>query len=81
MACLQQKLRTCWWFDGKGRDAAALCVTLLPDSAIAGRRGPAGKSPLVVEFTLAGAPMTILDGGPGCSAHRTGPRPTARSRP
>jgi predicted 3-demethylubiquinone-9 3-methyltransferase (glyoxalase superfamily) len=65
MAYLQQKVRTCWWFDGNGHEAAAFYVTLLPDSAIEGGHGPEGGPPLVVEFTLAGAPMMILNGGPG----------------
>jgi predicted 3-demethylubiquinone-9 3-methyltransferase (glyoxalase superfamily) len=64
MAYLQQKVRTCWWFDGNGHEAAAFYVTLLPNSAIEGGHGPEDK-PLVVEFTLAGAPMMILNGGPG----------------
>lgn len=65
MAYLQQKVRTCWWFDGNGHEAAAFYVTLLPDSAIEGGHGPDGGPPRVVEFTLAGAPMTIMNGGPG----------------
>jgi predicted 3-demethylubiquinone-9 3-methyltransferase (glyoxalase superfamily) len=65
MAYLQQKVRTCWWFDGNGHEAAAFYVKLLPDSAIEGGHGPEGKPPLIVEFTLAGAPMMILNGGPG----------------
>jgi predicted 3-demethylubiquinone-9 3-methyltransferase (glyoxalase superfamily) len=81
MTCLQQKVRTCWRFDGSGHEAAAFCVTLLPGSAIEGGHGPTGKPPLFVEFTLAGAPILALNGGPGRSAHRTRPRPTARSRP
>jgi predicted 3-demethylubiquinone-9 3-methyltransferase (glyoxalase superfamily) len=64
MAFLSQKVRTCWWFNGKGLEAARHYVSLLPDSHIEGNVNPAGGEPLVVEFTLAGAPMMILNGGP-----------------
>lgn len=58
------KVRTCLWFDGRGREAAEFYVSLLPDSAIETPCRPAPDPPLVVEFTLAGAPYMILDGGP-----------------
>ena len=65
MAALQQKVRTCWWFDGNGYEAATFYCSLLPDSRIDGEFEPQnGTEPLVVEFTLAGAPMMILNGGP-----------------
>ena len=59
------KVRTCLWFDGNGHEAAAFYVSLLPDSFVEtgftpDRDGP----PLVVEFTLAGAPYMVLNGGP-----------------
>ena len=59
------KVRTCLWFDAGGEAAAAFYVTLLPDSRIetAVRPEPDGPA-LVVEFTLAGAPYMILNGGP-----------------
>lgn len=65
MTGLQRKVRTCLWFDGNGHEAAAHYVSLLPDSCIdlEVRPDPNG-APLVVEFTLAGAPMMILNGGP-----------------
>ncbi len=65
MSYLQHKVRTCWWFDGNGHEAAEFYVSLFPDSAIEGGHGPAGQPPVVVEFRLAGAPMMILNGGPG----------------
>jgi predicted 3-demethylubiquinone-9 3-methyltransferase (glyoxalase superfamily)/uncharacterized protein YndB with AHSA1/START domain len=58
----QQKVRTCLWFDGNGHEAARYYVSLLPDSFI--ETEWVGDPPLVVEFTLAGAPMMILNGGP-----------------
>ena len=59
MAFLQSKVRTCLWFEKNGLEAARFWCSLLPDSAVEGEVGP-----LIVEFTLAGAPMMILNGGP-----------------
>ena len=59
------KVRTCLWFDGRGEEAAEFYVSLLPDSAIdAVYRPNPGAPALVVEFTLAGAPYMVLNGGP-----------------
>jgi predicted 3-demethylubiquinone-9 3-methyltransferase (glyoxalase superfamily) len=58
---LHQKLRTCLWFAGEGEQAADFYVSLLPDSFIEGGHGPEGGPKLVIEFTLAGAPMMILN--------------------
>ena len=61
----QRQVRTCFWFNRRGIDAARFYVGLLPDSRIDavfdhGR----SDDPMVVEFTLAGAPMMILTAGP-----------------
>ncbi len=59
------KVRTCLLFDGRGEDAAKFYVSLLPDSRIEDIVRPDPDSPaLVVEFTLAGAPYMVLNGGP-----------------
>ena len=59
------KVRTCLWFDGGGQEAAEFYVSLLPHSAIDAISRPNPDVPaLVVEFTLAGAPYMILNGGP-----------------
>jgi predicted 3-demethylubiquinone-9 3-methyltransferase (glyoxalase superfamily) len=59
------KVRTCFWFARRGIDAAQFYVTLLPDSRIDGVFDHGRPDdPMVVEFTLAGAPMMILTGGP-----------------
>ena len=59
------RVRTCLWFDGRGQEAAEFYVSLLPDSAIDAISRPNPDAPaLVVEFTLAGAPYMILNGGP-----------------
>lgn len=59
------KVRTCLWFNGQGEEAAEFYTTLLPDSHIESRSYPEpGKPALVVEFTLAGAPYMVLNGGP-----------------
>ena len=59
------KVRTCLWFDGDAKAAAAFYVSLLPDSGIDSvmRPDPAGPA-VLVEFTLAGAPFMLLNGGP-----------------
>lgn len=59
------KVRTCLWFDGRGEEAAEFYVSLLPDSRIESVTRPTPDGPpLVVEFTLAGAPYMALNGGP-----------------
>lgn len=65
MAGLEKKVRTCLWFQEGGVKAAQFYVSLLPDSRIDGvfEHGRP-DDPMVVEFTLAGAPMMILTGGP-----------------
>lgn len=65
MAGLEKKVRTCLWFQEGGVKAAEFYVSLLPDSRIDGvfEHGRP-DDPMVVEFTLAGAPMMILTGGP-----------------
>jgi predicted 3-demethylubiquinone-9 3-methyltransferase (glyoxalase superfamily) len=62
MTSSKPRVRTCLWFDGNGHEAARLYVSLLPDSFIETKWR--GDPPLVVTFTLAGAPMMILNGGP-----------------
>lgn len=58
-------VRTCLWFDGQGEEAARFYVSLLPGSAIEGVHRPAPDGPaLIVEFSLAGAPYMVLNGGP-----------------
>ena len=61
----KSKVRTCFWFAEGGHAAATFYVSLLPDSTIDAvyEHGQA-KDPMVVEFTLAGAPMMILTAGP-----------------
>jgi predicted 3-demethylubiquinone-9 3-methyltransferase (glyoxalase superfamily) len=61
----QRKVRTCFWFARRGVDAAHFYISLLPDSridAVFDHGRP--EDPMVVEFTLAGAPMMILTAGP-----------------
>jgi predicted 3-demethylubiquinone-9 3-methyltransferase (glyoxalase superfamily) len=62
---MSTKVRTCLWFNGGGLDAAQHYVSLLPDSRIESTFAPAPDGPpLVIDFTLAGAPYQILDAGP-----------------
>ncbi|WP_324752017.1 VOC family protein [Roseovarius sp. Pro17] len=59
------KVRTCLWFEKGGLDAAKEYVSLVPDSRIeAVRDSGQPDDPMIVEFTLAGAPMMILTAGP-----------------
>jgi predicted 3-demethylubiquinone-9 3-methyltransferase (glyoxalase superfamily) len=61
----RSKIRTCLWFAKDGLKAAEYYVSLLPWSAIDAvydHGNPA--DPMVVEFTLHGAPMMILTAGP-----------------
>ncbi len=57
-------LSTCLWFDGNGLEAAEFYTSLLPASQIDNvMAGPDGL-PLMVNFTLMGASMQALNGGP-----------------
>lgn len=59
------KVRTCLWFNGNGHEAAEFYVSLLPGGFIENVLRPKpDEPPLVVEFTLGGAPMMVLNGGP-----------------
>ncbi|MGB3553191.1 MAG: VOC family protein [Jannaschia sp.] len=59
------KVRTCLWFEKNGHEAAQEYVQLVPDSRIeAVRENGQPDDPMIVEFTLAGAPMMILTAGP-----------------
>ena len=61
----QPKVRTCLWFDKNGKEAVDFYISLLPDSYIESEFTPEEKGPpLIVEFTLAGAPYMVLNGGP-----------------
>ncbi|MFN4025088.1 MAG: VOC family protein [Hyphomonas sp.] len=64
MAGLEKKVRVCLWFQTGGLKAAEYYVSLLPDSRIDAvfEHGNAAD-PMVVEFTLGGAPMMILTAG------------------
>ena len=61
---MKPKVRTCLWYDGDGEEAAELYVSLLPESRVesALQRNAEGR-PLIVEFTLAGAPYMALKEG------------------
>lgn len=61
----RSKVRTCLWFEKGGREAAEFYVSLLPFSAIDAVLDHGNPDdPMVVEFTLHGAPMMILTAGP-----------------
>lgn len=54
---------TCLWFESHGIDAARFYVSLIPNSRLM-TQAAADESPMIVEFTLAGVPYRILNGGP-----------------
>jgi len=59
------KVRTCLWFGGNGKEAAQFYVSLLPDSQIEREYYPdPDRPPLVLDFTLGGAPYQILNAEP-----------------
>ncbi len=65
MALLEKKVRTCLWFQKGGAEAAEFYISLLPESRIDGVMDHGvPDDPMVVEYTLAGAPMMHLTGGP-----------------
>lgn len=57
-------VRTCLWFDRGGLEAAVFYTSLIADSHVASDAAGDGSEPMLVEFTLAGVPYTILNGGP-----------------
>ena len=58
------KARTCLWFEKGGAEAAAFYVSLLPDSRVETEHALGRDEPVLIDFTLAGAPCQILNGGP-----------------
>jgi predicted 3-demethylubiquinone-9 3-methyltransferase (glyoxalase superfamily) len=62
---MSAKVRTCLWFASDGLEAARFYTSLLPDSRIDSTFATAADAqPLLVDFTLCGAPYQILNGGP-----------------
>lgn len=57
------RVRTCLWFERGGLEAARFYVGLIPGSALE-TEAREGDEPMVVAFSLAGAPYQILNGGP-----------------
>ena len=64
---MMPKITPCLWFDGNAEEAAGFYVSLLPDSRIDRiSRSPADNpstsegAVLMVAFTLAGQPFTVL---------------------
>lgn len=61
----RHKVRTCLWFEKGGLEAAKFYVSLLPWSAIDTVLDHGQSAdPMVVEYTLRGAPMMHLTAGP-----------------
>ncbi|MEO0816160.1 MAG: VOC family protein [Pseudomonadota bacterium] len=58
------KTRICLWFEKGGLGAAQFYTTLLPNSSVEAVDWPGDSEPIIVNFTLAGTPYQILNGGP-----------------
>src|SRR5664279_3149570 len=86
-------IRPCLWFDGQAEEAAALYVSLFPDSKILSVFRYPEESPMpagdvaTVDFLVAGLPVQLLNGGPhfravrGVLAVGDGRRRPGRGRP
>ena len=61
MAC-DVKVRTCLWFDNDGLAAAKFYVSLVANSRL--DIDDAETAPVVIPFSLGGAPFQIVNGGP-----------------
>ncbi|WKD49661.1 VOC family protein [Microbulbifer spongiae] len=61
---MNSKIRTCLWFEKGGLEAAHFYTSLISNSALDDDENYGSRYPLVVNFTLAGAPYQILNGGP-----------------
>lgn len=61
---MSAKVRTCLWFEKDGLAAARFYTSLLPDSWVDTEHALGRDEPLLIDFTLAGAPYQILNGGP-----------------
>jgi predicted 3-demethylubiquinone-9 3-methyltransferase (glyoxalase superfamily) len=59
---MTHKVRTCLWFEKDGLAAARFYTGLVPDSALE-TDAPEGSNPIIVAFSLGGAPYQILNGG------------------
>jgi predicted 3-demethylubiquinone-9 3-methyltransferase (glyoxalase superfamily) len=68
---IKQKLSPCLWYDRKAEEAAALYVSIFPDSRVddilkSHSDWPGGKAgdAVLVRFTIAGMQCQALNGGP-----------------
>ena len=61
---MRPKTRICLWFEKGGLEVARFYTSLLPDSEVEIGNWPSEHEPIIVNFTLAGTPYQILNGGP-----------------
>ncbi len=61
---MAHKTRPCLWFEKDGLEAAKFYCSLLPNSHVEAKDWPGEPEPIIVNFTLAGTPYQILNGGP-----------------
>ncbi len=63
---MSASVRTCLWFAERAEEAVDFYTSLLPNSSLETVERPAPDAPpLMLHFTLAGAPYTALQAGPG----------------
>ena len=59
-------IHTCLWFEDRAEEAVAFYTSLLPDSRVEAVERPAPEAPpVLIRFTLAGAPYGALQAGGG----------------
>lgn len=61
---MNNKVRTCLWFEKNGLAAARFYVSLLDNSRLEISIGNDEDEPLLIPFILGGTPYQILNGGP-----------------
>ena len=61
---MSAKTRACLWFEKGGLEAASFYTALLPESQVEPGNWPGEDEPIIVNFTLAGTPYQIINGGP-----------------
>lgn len=59
-----EKTRICLWFEKGGLEAARFYTSLIEGSEVEHGDWPGDREPIIVNFSLAGTPYQILNGGP-----------------
>ncbi len=63
---MHPKVNTCLWIDEKAEEAVEFYVSLLPNSQVVRKARPSPEAPpVIIEFTIAGIPYSVLNASPG----------------